>query len=165
MHFSDRKSLVGTFVCDSLEPERILLANRLQQLQLVCTHVSYRLPWFLRFFPVLSPALLVGRVSQGYYVCSGCLFLSIPTTNAVNIIIVMIINDHHQQNISQRYSVGAAWPFSPLPCGGVLHINSYHIFLSFHFFHFFCMSTFLFLYTRILRVQISLLLSFYIFFH
>ena len=40
MHFSDRKSLVGTFVCDSLEPERILLANRLQQLQLVCTHVS-----------------------------------------------------------------------------------------------------------------------------
>ena len=133
--------------------------------------------WFLRFFPVLSPALLVGRVSQGYYVCSGCRLFSIPTTNTVNIIIVMIIMiitiinivmiiiDHHQQNISQRYSVGAAWPFSLLPCGGVLHINSYHIFLSFHFFHFFCMSTFPFLYTRILRVQISLLLSFYIFFH
>ena len=146
MHFSDRKSLVGTFVCDSLEPERILLANRLQQLQLVCTHVS-GLPWFLRFFPVLSPALLVGRVSQGYYVCSGCLFLSIPTTNAVNIIIVMIINDHHQQNISQRYFVGAAWPFSLLHCSGVLHINSYHIFLSFHLFHFFaclCLHSFFF---------------------
>ena len=107
--------------------------------------------WFLRFFPVLSLALLVGRVSvsQGYYVCSGCRLLSIPTTNTVNIIIVMIIMiitiinivmiiiDHHQQNISQRYSVGAAWPFSPLPCGGVLHINSYHILLSFHFVHFF----------------------------
>ena len=158
MHFSDRKSLVGTFVCDSLEPERILLANRLQQLQLVCTHVS-GLPWFLRFFPVLSPALLVGRVSQGYYVCSGCRLFSIPTTNTVNIIIVMIIMiitiinivmiiiAHHQQNISQRYSVGAAWPFSLLPCGGVLHINSYHIFLSFHLFHFFaclCLHSFFF---------------------
>ena len=104
--------------------------------------------WFLRFFPVLSPALLVGRVSvsQGYYVCSGCLFLSIRTTNAVNIIIVMIINDHHQQNISQRYFVGAAWPFSLLPCGGVLHINSYHIFFIFSSLSLFCMfmSTFLF---------------------
>ena len=90
-----------------------------------------------------------------------------PITITVNIIMVMIIIDHHQQNIKQRYFVGADRPFSFLPCGGVLHINSYHILLSFHFFTFFCMymSIFLFLYTDILRVQISLLLSCYIFFH
>ena len=65
-----------------------------------------------------------------------------PITITVNIIMVMITIDHHQQNISQRYFVGADSPFPLLPCGGMLHINSYknlinQILLSFHFFTFF----------------------------